>query len=98
MSSTDHIDVGEVVRITNGDGFKTKPAGTLFDPVDVELTLRTPSGTTVDLTDDVQTSSTGLYYADYTPDESGIHWYRWNGDSVIEQNRFVVVDRMVPAP
>jgi hypothetical protein len=46
----------------------------------------------------VQTSSTGLYYADYTPDESGIHWYRWNGDSVIEQNRFVVVDRMVPAP
>jgi len=95
---SDRIDVGDIVRITNGDGFKLKPSGELFDPSLVELTLRTPDGDSVDLTADIQTDSEGLYYADYTAEQEGVHWFRWEGDSVVEQALFVVINRRVPEP
>jgi uncharacterized protein YfaS (alpha-2-macroglobulin family) len=92
---SDKIDVGEIVRITNGDGFKTKPAEELFDPVDVELTVRSPSGDVTDLTADVIQDSEGLYHADLTVDETGVWWFRWDGDAVIEEGAFIVRPRRV---
>ena len=86
----EYIDVGEIVRITTGEGFKTKPAGTLFDPTVVELTVRTPSGTVTDESVNVVNDSTGIYHADVTVDEAGWWWFHWDGDSVIEEGTFHV--------
>lgn len=95
MTDEDWIDVGELVRITNGEGFRLKEDDTLFDPSLVELTVRAPDGTVTDLSGDVQTDSTGLYYADMTPDAPGRWRFKWYGDDIITQSSFLVrVDRV----
>lgn len=98
---SDLIYPGETVRITNGEGFKVKPGLTVFDPVDVTLTVKSPSGdvTTGEYptgTDfNVSKDSTGKYHADITVDESG-HWtYAWEGDSVENQDWFSVAESTV---
>lgn len=81
---------GEIARFTNGDGFQLLPAGTLFDPVDVVLLVKSPSGTVTDESASVQTSGTGLYYADIQVDEAGIYEYQWDGDQVMSKGSLYV--------
>jgi hypothetical protein len=90
LMMSDNIDLGEVVRITNGDGFQLKPDNTPFDPISVELTVRAPDGTVLDISGSVQSDSTGLYYADLVVDQADVWTFRWNGDSVIEEGAFYV--------
>lgn len=95
---SDLIYPGEIVRITNGDGFERKPETdppTLFDPASVVLTVRSPSG--VVTTPAPSKDSTGVYHADITVDESGRWWYEWNGDSIINEGSFPVTPRKVTA-
>lgn len=93
---SDLIYPGEIVRITNGDGFQRKPDLTLFDPVDVTLTVRSPSGVVTEGayptgTDfNVAKDTTGKYHADITVDESGRWTYQWAGDAVINEGAFRV--------
>lgn len=89
---SDLIDVGEIVRVTNGDGFQLKPAMTLFDPSVVTLTVKSPSGSVTLYEEDVlQNDSVGLWHYDLTADEAGRWHFKWDGDQVIEQGYFYVV-------
>lgn len=95
---SDLIYPGEIVRITNGDGFERKPETdppTLFDPASVVLTVRSPSGDVT--TPTPSKDSTGVYHADITVDESGRWAYRWSGDSVENESYFDVERSSVTA-
>ena len=52
-----------------------------IDPDTVTVKVRSPQGTTTSYAygtdDEVIKASTGDYYIDYTPSESGEWWYRW---------------------
>lgn len=101
MSDTDPIYPGSIVRITNGDGFKAKPSGDLFDPEVLTLTVKPPTGDVVDLSDDVHPTaedSVGTFYADWEAgDYEGLVWFHWDGDDVVNEGHFIIARRHVPA-
>ena len=72
--------------------------GTLVDPVTVTFKTRSPCGTEttyVYLTNaELQRDSSGIYYCDFTPNESGRWHYRWEstgpGTSVAFEGDFLI--------
>lgn len=81
----DSYDIGDAVRLT---GTFRNAAGTLTDPTTVTLKHEDPSGNETSLTyagGTVTKSSTGIYYADVTVDESGTWKYKWIGTGTVAQ-------------
>ncbi len=67
--------IGNVVRLTASFSV----AGTATDPVPAPVcTVREPDGGTA--TPVVTKTTTGAYYADFTPSKPGPHIYRWAGE------------------
>ena len=67
--------IGNVVRLTANFSV----AGTATDPSPAPVcTVKAPGGGTS--TPSVTKSATGVYFADFTPTEAGLHTYRWAGE------------------
>ena len=76
MSTANNYDIGDVVRLSAT--FRTT-AGALADPTKVTFKYQDPSGNTVTVTSTaagVIHPSSGLYYTDISPDETGVWEYR----------------------
>jgi hypothetical protein len=89
---------GSPIRLTT---IFTNSADTEIDPTTVSFRLFTPSRSeftgspfVYGTDDEVGKSSTGNYYADVTPDESGRWYYRWestgSGTTIAEEGFFLV--------
>jgi hypothetical protein len=87
--------VNTVMRLTS---HFENDAGTDVDPSTVTFKLRSPSGVETSLvygTDsDIGKSSVGDYYADFTPDEAGRWFYRWEstgtGTTIATEGNFLI--------
>ncbi len=82
-------DVGDVVSIRTysaaGEGFKDED-GMLNDPSTVTLMIREPDGTETTYTyalDQVAKEAVGRYAKEFSPDQSGVHHYRWVGTGAV---------------
>lgn len=76
MSTANNYDIGDVVRL-NGT-FRTT-GGALVDPTKVTFKYEDPSGNVVTVTStgaSVIHPSSGYYYVDIAPDETGVWEYR----------------------
>lgn len=85
------FDIGDSVRLT---ATFTNLAGSLTNPTTVVCTIRRPDGNSSTLSN--STSSTGVYTADVTVDQSGEWNYRWSGTGalvVAEEGSFYVRER-----
>lgn len=85
----DSYDIGDVVSIRTysaaGEGFKDA-AGTLADPTTVTLKIEEPDGTETTYTyalAQITRDSAGRFSKSYTPDQSGVHHYRWVGTGTV---------------
>lgn len=88
-------DIGDVVKLT---GTFRDVDGDLANPTTVTLTVLEPDGTTS--TPSASSSSTGIYTATVTIDQSGTWRYRWEGTGDVvtaEEGSFDVRPRRVPA-
>lgn len=88
-------DIGDVVKLT---GTFKNASGTLTDPDTVTLTVLEPDGTTS--TPTASSSSTGIWTANVTIDQSGTWRYRFEGTGAVvtaEEGAFDVRPRRVPA-
>jgi len=89
-----HYNIGDTIRVKAT--FKDADDA-LSDPSTVTVTVYEPDGTETDYTltgGGVQKESTGVYYADITPTQAGIHWYRFSSTgnpALIEEANFFVV-------
>ena len=76
--TTDVHDIGDLCRLITT--FKDS-AGTVTDPTGVTFSVKAPSGTVTTYVYGVDgqlgKTSTGVYYVDFTPAQSGRHIYRW---------------------
>lgn len=75
MSTANNYDIGDIVRLT---GTFRDTGAALADPTKVTIKYQDPSGniTTVTSTGaSVVHPSTGIYYTDVVPDESGVWEY-----------------------
>lgn len=104
---------GDLLRIGNhtGDSARlpfTNGAGVATDPTTVVLTVRLPSGTTVEYAWPTQTGSqqvlqkeaTGRFYADISLTESDVWYWELAGTGAVEtaaQSAFLVERRWVTA-
>lgn len=88
-------DVGDTVRVSAT--FRNVNSA-LADPATVTCTFRRPNGTNVTATP--TSSTTGVWTADTTVDDSGVWRYRFEGtdtESVAEEGAFVVRrQRVIP--
>lgn len=82
-------DIGDVVSIRTysaaGEGFKDA-AGVLTDPTTVTLIVREPDSTETTYTyvaTQITRDSAGRFSKDYSPDQSGVHYYRWIGTGAV---------------
>jgi hypothetical protein len=77
-------DIGDLVKLSATFTVGTTPT----DPTTITLHLKDPSGNVVDYVFGVGTTivrtSAGAYYANITPDETGLWWYRWEGAGAVQ--------------
>lgn len=76
MSTANNYDIGDIVRLT---GTFRSTANVLSDPNKVTIKYEDPSGNVTTVTStgaSVVHPSTGVYYTDIFPDESGVWEYR----------------------
>jgi hypothetical protein len=81
----DPIYPGSVVRVTNAPGFKNA-AGVLTDPTLVKLRWRRHGESETEwlvTAGQVIKDSVGLYHADITVAEPGLHYFRWEGTGAV---------------
>ena len=86
-------DVGDTVRVS---ATFLNVNGVLADPATVTCTFRRPNGTNITATP--TSSTTGVWIAEVTVDDSGVWRYRFEGtdtESVAEEGSFVVRRQMV---
>lgn len=57
--------------------------GALTDPTTVTLSMRNPDHSIDDLTSAVVRDSVGVYHAEVTPTELGLHMYEWRGSGAV---------------
>ena len=96
-------DIGDLIRLRSWDdvhtlGF-TNSAGVAADPTTVTLIVKAPDGTSTSYTyaaAQVLKDSTGKYYYELSPDQSGDWYFEWVGTGAVqaaEPGQFIVRDR-----
>ena len=86
-------DIGDELRLSVSF---TDITGVAADPTAVTCTVRAPDGTETVLNN--TKSTTGSYYADVGPTQSGTYFFRWAGTGalvVAEEGQFYVRERNV---
>ena len=93
------INPGDIVRVSTAPGFKDL-AGVLTDPTTVRLLWRRHGEATTTWTwtsgspgPNIVRDSVGLFHADITVVEPGLHYFRWEGTGAVvaaEENTFSV--------
>lgn len=79
--SLSHLDadIGDLVRVTASF---TDSSGELANPTSVAILSRSPSGAELSL--NVTSQGTGIYYAEHNIDECDTWWFRAKGTGDIE--------------